>query len=70
MEGQVRGGQVILVIAPTCDLDTFHLGINGVRTKRANVLIGNHQLIGATQIQSVNDPNGDHQVLGSHHSHN
>ena len=45
------------------------LGYSGVRTKRVSVLIGNQQLIGATRIQRVNDPNGDHRVPGSHHSH-
>ena len=28
-----------------------------------------NQLIGAAQIHRVNDPNSDHQVLGSYHSH-
>ena len=34
-----------------------------------SVLIGNHKLIGAAQTHRVYDPNGDHQVLDSHHSH-
>ena len=45
----------------------LHLGNTGVRTKRASILIGKHHLNGAAQIQRVNDPNGDHQVPGSHH---
>ena len=47
----------------------LHLGNTGVRTKRVSILIGKHHLIGAAQIQRVNDPNGDHQVPGSHLSH-
>ena len=45
------------------------LGNNGVRTKRASVLIGNHQLAGAAQIKRVSVPNGDHRVPGIHRSH-
>ena len=36
--------------------------------ERVNILIGKHHLIGAAKTQRVNDPNGDHQVLDSHHS--
>ena len=50
-------------------LGHLHLGNNGVRTKRVSILIGKHHLIGAAQIQRVTDPFGDHQVPGSHHSH-
>ena len=34
-----------------------------------SVLIGNHKLIGADEIQRVNVQNGDHRVPGSHGSH-
>ena len=47
----------------------LHLGNTAVRTKRVSILMGKHHLLGAAQIQRVNDPNGDHQVPGSHLSH-
>ena len=34
-----------------------------------SVQTGINNLIGAAQIQRVNDPNGDHGVPGSHHAY-
>ena len=41
------------------------LGDHGARTKRVSVLIGSHQLIGATRIKRVSVPNGDHRAPGT-----
>ena len=50
-------------------LDIFILATLEFEPKHVNVMIGKHHLLGAAQIQRVNDPNGDHRVPGSHHSH-
>ena len=42
------------------------LGKNGAQTKRASVLIGNHQPIGTAQTKGVSVRHGDHQAHGSH----
>ena len=69
MDGVMPTGKHHLGHGTNLSARHLHLGNTGVRTKRANVPMGKHRLIGAAQIQRVNDPNGDHRVPGSHHSH-
>ena len=47
----------------------LHPGNRGARTKRASVLIGNHEPIGATQTNRVSVLDCDRRVPGSHHSY-